>query len=220
MLDSYQTSRISREPIADFTSTRIRKKSRQENDSRAVCLDCPNDNGEQQSFSIEDQDAWGVIMKFNKVKSLSEDDNNRRPEDANYTVDVLTRCLVSRDGAGKKKIKPVPFKERGEPVVVSVPLSQIHHKRQCCGVEGKGSLNPEKNSTYSSYSYKIQPGVMLKFSLTARPDIMEAVYAWAKGSKFYEIVEIARVFEGSLIRAIRRMEEVLQQLIVSCKIHR
>ena len=39
--------------------------------NRAVCLDCPSDNGEQQSFSIEDQDAWGVIMKFNKVKSLS-----------------------------------------------------------------------------------------------------------------------------------------------------
>lgn len=50
-----------------------------------------------------------------------------------------------------------------------------------------------------------------------RPDIMEAVYAWTKGSKFYEIMEIARVFEGSLIRAIRRMEEVLQQLIVAAK---
>ncbi|KAG2288520.1 hypothetical protein Bca52824_048124 [Brassica carinata] len=50
-----------------------------------------------------------------------------------------------------------------------------------------------------------------------RPDIMEAVYAWAKGSKFYEIMEIACVFEGSMIRAIRRMEEVLQQLIVVAK---
>ena len=40
--------------------------------NRAVCLDCANDAGEPQSFSIEDQDTWGVIMKFNKVKSLSE----------------------------------------------------------------------------------------------------------------------------------------------------
>ena len=46
-----------------------------------------------------------------------------------------------------------------------------------------------------------------------RPDIMEAVYAWAKGSKFCEIMEITQVFEGSLIRAICRLEEVLQQLI-------
>lgn len=50
-----------------------------------------------------------------------------------------------------------------------------------------------------------------------RPDIMEAVYAWAKGYKFYEIMEITQVFEGSLIRAIRRLEEVLQQLILASK---
>lgn len=50
-----------------------------------------------------------------------------------------------------------------------------------------------------------------------RPDIMEAVYAWAGGSKFYEIMEITQVFEGSLIRAIRRLEEVLQQLIEAAK---
>lgn len=52
------------------------------------------------------------------------DDANRKPEDADYTVDVLTRCVVSKDGIGKKTIKIVPFKEPGEPVVVSVPLSQ------------------------------------------------------------------------------------------------
>ncbi|ONK56818.1 uncharacterized protein A4U43_C10F13320 [Asparagus officinalis] len=50
-----------------------------------------------------------------------------------------------------------------------------------------------------------------------RPDIMEAVYEWAKGSKFFEIMEMTQVFEGSLIRAIRRMEEVLQQLILVAK---
>ena len=56
-----------------------------------------------------------------------------------------------------------------------------------------------------------------KFVSSLRPDIMEAVYAWAKGSKFYEIMEITQVFEGSLIRAIRRLEEVLQQLIQAAK---
>lgn len=50
-----------------------------------------------------------------------------------------------------------------------------------------------------------------------RSDIMEVVYAWAKGAKFYEIMEITQVFEGSLIRAIRRLEEVLQQLIEAAK---
>ncbi|XVF14705.1 hypothetical protein REPUB_Repub09cG0084400 [Reevesia pubescens] len=55
------------------------------------------------------------------------------------------------------------------------------------------------------------------FLSSFRPNIMEAVYAWAKGSKFYEIMEITLVFEGSLIRAIRRLEEVLQQFILAAK---
>ncbi|KAG5383082.1 hypothetical protein IGI04_034552 [Brassica rapa subsp. trilocularis] len=368
--------------------------------NRAVCLDCANDDGEPRSFSIEDQDTWGVIMKFNKVKSPSEDDDNRRPEDANYTVDVLTRCLVSRDGFGKKKMKPVPIKERGEPVVVSVPLSQIKSlssaimniPKDYLQLEARENalkkvsellsrhpdgipLDPEVDMKIRSSSYKktvrrleavenlfekykiakspliaeklkvlhmkeeltakikslkkaVRSSTALAFkdelkarkrvlrrlgyitsdgvvelkgkvaceissaeelTLTElmfsgvfkeakveelvsllscfvwrerlpdaakpreeldllfiqlqdtarrvaevqldckvdidvesfvhsfRPDIMEAVYAWAKGSKFYEIMEIARVFEGSLIRAIRRMEEVLQQLIVAAK---
>ncbi|CAL0310984.1 unnamed protein product [Lupinus luteus] len=49
------------------------------------------------------------------------------------------------------------------------------------------------------------------------PDIMEVVYAWAKGSKFYEIMEITQVFEDSLNKAIRRLEGVLQQLILAAK---
>ncbi|ESQ29526.1 hypothetical protein EUTSA_v10023236mg [Eutrema salsugineum] len=368
--------------------------------NRAVCLDCTNDDGEPQSFSIENQDAWGVIMKFSKVKSTSEDDDNRRPEDANYTVDVLTRCMVSKNGVGKKKIKAVPFKERGEPTVVSVPLSQIKSlssaimniPKDLLAVEARENalkkvsellsrhpdgipLDPEVDMKIRSSSYKktvrrlealenlfekhkiakspliaeklkvlhmkeeltakikslkktVRSSTTLAFkdelkarkrvlrrlgyitsdnvvelkgkvaceistaeelTLTElmfsgvfkdakveelvsllscfvwrerlpdaakpreeldllfiqlqdtarrvaelqldckvqidverfvhsfRPDIMEAVYAWAKGSKFYEVMEIARVFEGSLIRAIRRMEEVLQQLIVAAK---
>lgn len=53
------------------------------------------------------------------------DDVNRKPEDSNYTVDVLTRCVVSKDGASKKQIKIFPLKESGEPLVVSVPISQV-----------------------------------------------------------------------------------------------
>ena len=50
---------------------------------------------------------------------------DRRPEDSDYTVDVLTRCSVSKDSSGKKTMKIIPLKERGEPVVISLPLSQV-----------------------------------------------------------------------------------------------
>ncbi|XP_028777898.1 DExH-box ATP-dependent RNA helicase DExH9-like [Neltuma alba] len=56
------------------------------------------------------------------------------------------------------------------------------------------------------------------FVSSFRPDIMEAVYAWAKGSKFYDIMEITQVSEGRLISAIRRLEELLQPLIQAAKL--
>lgn len=52
------------------------------------------------------------------------DSGNTKPEDSNYKVDILTRCVVNRDGVAKKSINFVPLKEPGEPAVVSVPLSQ------------------------------------------------------------------------------------------------
>ena len=57
---------------------------------------------------------------------------------------------------------------------------------------------------------------MASFVNYFRPDIMEAVYSWAKGS-IYQIMEMTQVFEGSFNRAIRRLEEALQQLILASR---
>ncbi|KAK9287297.1 hypothetical protein L1049_015710 [Liquidambar formosana] len=369
---------------------------------RLVCIQCTKSDENSPSFSTEDQVTWGVIINFERVKSLSEDDASRKPEDANYTVDVLTRCAVSKNEVGKKTIQIVPYKQQGEPVVVSVPITQIDSLSSVRLIiskdllpletrentlkkvsevlsrfakEGMPLLDPEEDMKIQSSSYKkavrriealeslfekheiaksplIQQKLKvlhMKKELTSkiksikrtmrtstalafkdelkarkrvlrrlgyvtsddvvelkgkvaceissadeltltelmfngvfkdikveemvsllscfvwqeklpdapkprdelellftqlqdtarrvakvqleckvqidvesfvssfRPDIMEAVYAWAKGSKFYEIMEITQVFEGSLIRAIRRLEEVLQQLIQAAK---
>jgi len=48
------------------------------------------------------------------------------------------------------------------------------------------------------------------------PQLMEASAAWAKGSNFANILKMSKVFEGSLVRAIRRVDELLQQLIAAC----
>ncbi|EOY25727.1 RNA helicase, ATP-dependent, SK12/DOB1 protein [Theobroma cacao] len=365
---------------------------------RPLCIQCIDDE-KSPSFSIEDHVTWGVLMDFHRVKSVVEDDASRRPEDASYGLDILTRCAVSKDGLGKKKIKIVPLKEPGEPLVVSVPLSQVislssarlNIPKDLLPLEARENalkkllefisryangmpLEPEEMNIQSN-SYKkavrrlealenlfekheiaksplieqklkvlngkeeltakirsikktmrsstalafkdelkarkrvlrrlgyitsddvvelkgkvaceissadeltltelmfsgifkdvkaeemvsllsclvwqeklqdaAKPREELELLFTQlqdtarriakvqleckvqidvesfvssfRPDIMEAVYAWAKGSKFYEIMEITQVFEGSLIRAIRRLEEVLQQLISAAK---
>lgn len=354
---------------------------------------------EPANFSIDENVTWGIIINFEKVKSHGED---KRPEDSDYTVDVLTRCSVTKDNSGKKTMKVVPLKARGEPVVVSLSLSQIdglssirmYIPKDLIPVEvrentlrkveevllrfakdGVPLLDPEEDmkvqsksfrkatrriealeSLFEKHDIRNSPHIQQKLkvfhakqelsakiksikktmrSSTAlafkdelkarkrvlrrlgyvtsddvvevkgkvaceissadeltltelmfsgalkdatveqvvallscfvwqeklqdapkpreeldllfyqlqetarrvanlqleckiqidvesfvnsfRPDIMEAVYSWARGSKFYQIMEMTQVFEGSLIRAIRRLEEVLQQLILASK---
>ncbi|KAA8545426.1 hypothetical protein F0562_020210 [Nyssa sinensis] len=93
---------------------------------RLVCIQCTRSDENSPSLSIEDQVTWGVIINFERVKDLSEYNASRKPEDANYTVDVLTRCGVRKGEVAKKTIKIVPLKEPGEPIVVSVPISEIN----------------------------------------------------------------------------------------------
>ncbi|CAI5461115.1 unnamed protein product [Closterium sp. Yama58-4] len=50
-----------------------------------------------------------------------------------------------------------------------------------------------------------------------RPDIMEAVFGWCHGTAFADVLAAADTFEGSLIRAMRRLEELLQEIILASK---
>ncbi|KAK4257491.1 hypothetical protein QN277_007070 [Acacia crassicarpa] len=369
---------------------------------RLVSLQCSTSDEDLALPFIEDQVTWGLVINFESIKSVSGDNASIKPEDANYTVDVLTRCMVRKEKFGKKIVKIVPIKELGEPVIVSVPISQINTMsslrlyipKDLLSLEARENmlkkvsetlsrfsdkglplLDPEEDMKVHSNSYKkasrrlealerlfekheIAKSPCLKQKLKAlhkkqelaakiksikrtlrnstalafkdelkakkrvlrrlgyitsenvvelkgkvageissadeltltellfngvlkdikveemvsllscfvwqekvndaakpreelallfaqlqetarraaqlqleckvqidvedfvssfRPDIMEAVYAWAKGSKFYDIMESTQVFEGSLIRAIRRLEELLQQLIQAAK---
>ena len=44
------------------------------------------------------------------------------------------------------------------------------------------------------------------------PVLMEVFLAWAAGSNFSDVCKMTDVFEGSIIRAIRRLEELLRQM--------
>ncbi|KAG6450511.1 hypothetical protein O3G_MSEX006615 [Manduca sexta] len=47
--------------------------------------------------------------------------------------------------------------------------------------------------------------------------LMDVVLAWAKGASFLQICKMTDVFEGSIIRCMRRLEEVLRQLCQAAK---
>ncbi|KAI8064529.1 rRNA-processing arch domain-containing protein [Gongronella butleri] len=50
-----------------------------------------------------------------------------------------------------------------------------------------------------------------------KPDLMNVVYAWCQGAKFSQICKMTDVFEGSLIRVFRRLEELLRQMASAAK---
>jgi len=50
-----------------------------------------------------------------------------------------------------------------------------------------------------------------------KPHMMDVVFSWAKGAKFIEICKMTDVFEGSIIRCMRRLEELMRQLCAASK---
>lgn len=51
------------------------------------------------------------------------------------------------------------------------------------------------------------------------PDMMEITMHWVKGGKFREICEMSdSIFEGTIIRCFRRLDELLSQLVECAKV--
>lgn len=51
-----------------------------------------------------------------------------------------------------------------------------------------------------------------------KPQLMEVVYTWSKGTSFAAICKMTDVYEGSLIRMFRRLEELLRQMGLAAKV--
>jgi ATP-dependent RNA helicase DOB1 len=51
-----------------------------------------------------------------------------------------------------------------------------------------------------------------------KPQMMEVTYAWCRGAKFIDVIKMTKIYEGTLIRTLRRLEEVLRQFATASKI--
>lgn len=47
---------------------------------------------------------------------------------------------------------------------------------------------------------------------TVRPYLMDVIYCWSKGATFSEVIQMTDIFEGSIIRVVKRLDEFLIQL--------
>ena len=52
------------------------------------------------------------------------------------------------------------------------------------------------------------------------PVLVDVVVEWCKGAKFAEVVELSETitYEGSIIRALHRLEELLRQIVDAAKV--
>jgi ATP-dependent RNA helicase DOB1 len=57
----------------------------------------------------------------------------------------------------------------------------------------------------------------VEFIESFSPALMEVTYAWCNGAKFYEICKMTDIFEGSIVRMMRRLEELIRQLCNASK---
>lgn len=59
---------------------------------------------------------------------------------------------------------------------------------------------------------KLEVNVDEYVEAAVRPYLMDVIYCWSKGVSFAEVIQMTDIFEGSIIRLARRLDEFLNQL--------
>ncbi|KAG9488264.1 exosome RNA helicase MTR4 [Eleutherodactylus coqui] len=82
------------------------------------------------------------------------------------------------------------------------PLRQMQETaRRIAKVSAEAKLEVDEETYLSSF----------------RPNLMDVVYTWTNGATFGQICKMTDVFEGSIIRCMRRLEELLRQMCQAAK---
>lgn len=55
------------------------------------------------------------------------------------------------------------------------------------------------------------------FMSKLRPELVQPVLLWLSGKSFKEVMQATELFEGSVVRVVRRLEELLRELILAAK---
>lgn len=50
-----------------------------------------------------------------------------------------------------------------------------------------------------------------------KPSLMDVVFSWCNGASFRELCTMTEIFEGSIVRCMRRLEELLRQMVQASK---
>merc|ERR1711879_244921 len=57
-----------------------------------------------------------------------------------------------------------------------------------------------------------------KFIESFSPGLMDVTLMWSKGATFAEVAKMTKVYEGSIIRVLKRLDELLSELVKCAKL--
>lgn len=98
------------------------------------------------------------------------------------------------------------FQEKGDPPKLAEELAApLRTMQECAKRIAKVSIECKLDLEEEEYIKQINP------------NLMDVVDAWCKGGTFKQIVELTEVYEGSIIRAMRRLEELLRDMCHAAK---
>ena len=102
---------------------------------------------------------------------------------------ALLSCLVHQENSSETTVPKIPELAAAYQLLVNTA-------RHFSEVFVQSKLNIDQEAYVNSY----------------KPSLMEAVFAWTHGAKFSEICQLTDIYEGTIIRCIRRLHELLRQL--------
>lgn len=111
-----------------------------------------------------------------------------------YQINALLSCFVFEE---KSEAMPKLTQE------LEQPLRQMQElARRIATVSKEARLDIDEEKYIESF----------------KPTLMDVIYAWSKGASFSQLCKMTDVFEGSIIRCMRRLEELLRQMIQASKV--
>ena len=117
--------------------------------------------------------------------------------DAAQCAALLSALVYSEKGAGEEEGKEAPLREE-----LAAPLRTLQEAaRRIASVSADCKIPLDAEEYVAGFN----------------PGMMEMVYAWVKGARFVDIAAMSKEFEGTIIRVIRRLEELTRQLADAAK---
>lgn len=111
-----------------------------------------------------------------------------------YQINALLSCFVFEE---KTEQMPKLTEELSQPLKVMQELA-----RRIATVSKEAKLEMDESDYIESF----------------KPNLMDVIYAWSKGAYFAQLCKMTDAFEGSIIRCMRRLEELLRQMCQSAKV--